>query len=513
MEMSYPTYRHKSRLVCLLAALLSLSAVVSAQNLNGSWTGWMESNDFFGAIRIDLQPAGSTVTLYYAGDQRSGAIEGLKVNGSEIAFEGKLQPSGRFKGTIDHDRIGGTVEILNRSGAITSTASWSVRRIYTPIASLPTAASSVSQIGLPKPTGAMLIGRRLFFWTDESRGEELTDDPNDHRRIFVQLWYPAIKGTGSDAASYFPTQVAAAYEPNSIPDLHLTALSDARIAKGRFPLIIFSPGLGTDPLRYASIIEELVSHGYVVAAINHPYDSGSVMWPDGKKIQPAKKWDSEAPKDWSADERKAFMDSRRIGWARDASFVVDQVKSLDIARSIDIDQLGMLGHSFGGQAASIVCASDHRFKTCANLDGLAQGNAVLPAADGTTMTQPFLFFTKVPAVTDSELQLMGIDRSEYLEREHKRLVERWNPSFKKQIAAIPSGGYLIVYPGITHMTFSDAPLTDEHATEPLKTRLERIELINKYILAFFDQELRGKRSPLLNSPTGASGLLIEFLKK
>jgi hypothetical protein len=116
-------------------------------------------------------------------------------------------------------------------------------------------------------------------------------------------------------------------------------------------------------------------------------------------------------------------------------------------------------------------------------------------------------------VTDTELELMGIDRSEYLEREHKRLVERWSPSFKKQIAAIPSGGYLIVYPGITHMTFSDAPLTDEHSSEPLETRMQRTELISKYILAFFDQALLGKRSPLLNSPTGASGLLIEFLKK
>jgi len=507
------TYRHISRLVCVFAMLLLLSEVVPAQDLNGAWTGWMESNDFFGAIRLDLQAAGSTVTLYYAGDKRSGAIDGLTVNGSEIAFEGKLQPSGRFKGTIYHDRINGTVEILNRSGAVTSTASWSVRRNNTPVASPPTAASIVSQIGLPKPTGAMPIGRRLFFWTDESRGEELTDDSKDHRRIFVQVWYPAIKGTGSALAPYFPTQVAAAYAPNSVPDLHLPALSDARIAKGRFPLIIFSPGLGTDPLRYASIIEEIVSHGYVVAAINHPYDSGSVMWPDGTKIQPAKKWDAEVPKDWSADERKAFMDARRIGWAKDASFVVDQVKGLDIAKSVDISRLGMLGHSFGGQAASIVCASDHRFKACANLDGLAQGNAVLPAADGTTMTQPFLFFTKVPAVTDAELQLMGIDRSQYIEREHKRLVERWKPSFKKQIAAIPSGGYLIAYPGITHMTFSDAPLTDERAGEPLKTRLQRIELINKYILAFFDQELLGKRSPLLNSPAGASGLLVEFLKK
>src|SRR6478672_1881768 len=144
--MNNPTFQHKSRLVCLLLVLLSLSAVASAQDLNGKWTGWMESNDFFGAIRLDLQPAGSTVTLYYAGDKRSGAIEGLKVNGSEIAFEGKLQPSGRFKGTIDHDRITGTVDILNRSGAVTSTASWSVRRSNTPVESLPAATRLESRI-------------------------------------------------------------------------------------------------------------------------------------------------------------------------------------------------------------------------------------------------------------------------------------------------------------------------------------------------------------------------------
>src|SRR4051794_37104326 len=267
--MSNPTYRQKSGLVCVFAVLLWLSASASAQDLNGTWTGWMESNDFFGAIQLDLQSAGSQVTLYYAGDKRSGAIEDLKVNGSQIAFEGKLQPNGRFKGTIDDDHINGTVEILNRSGAVTSTASWSVRRSNTPIASLPTAASAVGEIGLPKPTGSMPIGRRLFFWTDASRGEDLTEDPNDHRRIFVQVWYPAVKRTGSGPAPYFPTEAVAAYPPTSVPDLHLPALSDAPIAKGRFPWIVFSPGLGTDPLRYASIIEEIVSHGYVIAAINH----------------------------------------------------------------------------------------------------------------------------------------------------------------------------------------------------------------------------------------------------
>jgi predicted dienelactone hydrolase len=366
----------------------------------------------------------------------------------------------------------------------------------------------------------MAIGRTLFYWTDARRDETITADPNDKRRLFVQLWYPAKKSTKVPAAEYFPNSDLMD-DPGfaaRLRALRTHAVPDAKPAKldKKLPLIVFSPGLGSSPFSYTTIIESLVSHGYVVAAINHPYDSGPFKFNDGTAIKFASdKWDREAPKDWTADERKKFMDDRRLGWAADASFVVDQLQHLDsgVSKNIDFTRLGMLGHSYGGQAASIVCASDERFKACANLDGLAQGNAVLPDAAGKTMKQPFLFFTKAAEVTDSELALMGMTRSDYRARERRRLVEKWKPSFRKQIEGIEAGGFLLIFPGITHGTFSDSPLIDAKSSQPYSDRSATANVINEYVLAFFDKYLKLQPAPLLDRPEPAGSVIVEHLKK
>jgi pimeloyl-ACP methyl ester carboxylesterase len=496
------------------AFLLTLigSALAAGQDVKGTWVGWVDANDFLGAMRVEVKDGGAgTVTIFYAGDKRSGELDALKVAGADVSFEGKLQPNGRFIGKRAGDRIAGTFEALRKNGTVADKGNFEIRHVdgsYQP--KTPTASAGTARVGLSKPSGKLPVGRRLFFWTDDARAETITPDPSDRRRVFVQLWYPAGSSKGT-LAEYLPTGVFPD-PPADQKNVRTHAVVDARMAKGKFPLIVFSPGLGTSSLRYVAIIEDLVSHGYVVAAINHPYDSGPVTWSDGTKIDQDKKWDLEISKTWTAEDRKKFFDERRLGWAADASFVVDQLKKLDVATSIDFDRIGMLGHSYGGQAASIVCARDARFRACANLDGLAQGNAVLPDASGKSMTQPFLFFTKAAEVTDEELEMAGLTRNEYRARERKRLAERWRPGFKGQIASLTSGGFLIVYPGITHMTFSDGPLLDQKSTKPYEDRVRTAATINSYIRAFFDQELMGKSSPLLR-PGRPGEVMVQVLKK
>ncbi|HSK73582.1 MAG TPA: hypothetical protein VK892_17935, partial [Pyrinomonadaceae bacterium] len=298
------------------------------------------------------------------------------------------------------------------------------------------------------------------------------------------------------------------------------AFQDAKIAGGKtkFPVIIFSPGLGSSPFSYATIIENLVSRGYVVAAINHPYDSGDFKFSDGQIIRfAAEKWNREAPKDWTADERKRFFDERRVGWAQDISFVVNQLEKLEkpFKDKLDLQKLGVMGHSFGGQAATIACASDARFKACANLDGMAQGNVILPDANGKVLRQPFLFFSKAAEVTDAELKTMNITREEYRRRDRKRLVERWKPSFKKQLAELESGSYFALYPGVKHSSFSDSLVLFTEPNDPLyPERKIAAGVINEYVLAFFDKFLLKKPSPLFEAPNeGSTPVILEFLKQ
>ncbi len=44
---------------------------------------------------------------------------------------------------------------------------------------------------LMAPTGRYRVGTVTYDWTDPSRLEGATEDPDDRRRVVVQIWYPA----------------------------------------------------------------------------------------------------------------------------------------------------------------------------------------------------------------------------------------------------------------------------------------------------------------------------------
>ena len=516
--------RASSILIVLLALVLSSVTITRAQSTNGTWAGWIEADEFIGALRLDIADnGGSKITLFYAGDKRSGPVEELKVDGTSVSFAGKMQPQARFSGTVDGEKISGSFDQIRQDGTVAGSGTWEVRRTdAAAIAEPPTAPVTPMKAELPAPTGKYSVGRRFFYWTDESRSEEITPDPNDKRKLFVQLWYSAKNAKSGTEAEYFPNlnELAGKGESDTfLRSIKTHTKSDVALAKGKtkFPVVIFSPGLGSNPLQYAAIIEDLVSHGYVVAAIDHPYDSGPFKFSDGSIIRFAgDKWNREVPKDWSAEDRNRFFNDRRFGWAKDVSFVVDQLRKLErsMVDHMDFGNLGMLGHSYGGQAASVVCASDVRFKACANLDGLAQGNSFLPDAAGNVQKQPFLFFTKAAEVTDFELKMMNMNREEYRSREQKRLRERWKPGYKTRMAALESGAYLITYPGAKHTSFSDTLFLDPKSSQSYAERLEMSRVINQYVLAFFDKYLKKQDAPLLDGKTtSASPVIVELLKK
>jgi alpha-beta hydrolase superfamily lysophospholipase len=49
-----------------------------------------------------------------------------------------------------------------------------------------------------------------------------------------------------------------------------------------YPVVLFSPGNGTNVEFYASIASEIASRGYIVIGINHPHDVAAVELSDGR---------------------------------------------------------------------------------------------------------------------------------------------------------------------------------------------------------------------------------------
>ena len=72
------------------------------------------------------------------------------------------------------------------------------------------------------------------------------------------------------------------------------------------------------------MLEDLASHGYVIAAIDHPYDAKCVAFPDGRTVPfSQEKWDAAQK---NLGDMMAYYASRiEVLGALDTRFVLEQV--------------------------------------------------------------------------------------------------------------------------------------------------------------------------------------------
>lgn len=149
----------------------------------------------------------------------------------------------------------------------------------------------------PRPGGPYPIGTVTYHWVDTSRHEIFSTDPSAQRELMVQIWYPAQETPSSarapyvdDARALSPALARLLHLPGFTFDYwadvptHATPSVPMATDKPRYPVLIFLTGL--DAFRQSNTfqVEELVSHGYVVAAIDQPYAAAVVSFPDGRQI-------------------------------------------------------------------------------------------------------------------------------------------------------------------------------------------------------------------------------------
>lgn len=341
------------------------------------------------------------------------------------------------------------------------------------------------QLRLPAPGGPYVVGRASLTWVDESRPEVVPGASGGSRHVGVQLWYPAQAGS-APRAPYFPflDQVSAALrESGEVSALKVAGLrfirsnslwqAQAAWEGGPFPVLLLSPGNGTNVEFYGGLAEELASQGYVVVGINHPYDVAAVALSDGKVAgYYRQQWDIPP------QEQQQYVQQRGPVRVADAFFVVDRLSNLNredplLAGRLDLERLGFLGHSLGGITAAEACQRDPRFKACLNLDGIQAGGPFSMVASPPLPAQPFMFITK---------------------------EEQLHPGLIAQFEALPSQGYVVIIHGASHDHFTDGPQLLPSLL-PIQNRADRIlQQISQYALAFFDQELKGQLSQLLTAP-------------
>lgn len=374
---------------------------------------------------------------------------------------------------------------------------------------------------LPELTGIFKVGTQTFHFVDTNR-EEIFDKAREGKReLMVQVWYPTQAGSGKRTALIPDTRILSYMVTNyGLPGFtfqHLKyvsshAYSEAEIstAKTSYPLILGNPGNGSSRFLHTSQAEYLASHGYIVAMIDHTYNTSATEFPDGR-ITTSTTNDLFSP---DHDYRTESGNRDKLGkvLTDDVVFVLDQFELIQSGQIpshlkgwIDLDHVGVFGHSIGG-ATAYDASYDPRIAVGIDLDG---GLYRLREREG--LQKPFLFlnsesyFEKLKMVmdnrvyTDAEINRIGSTREwEDQVTEDKKL------ELERMRKAVDEGGQVLYIENTEHLNF-----TDVQFISPIfkmlgitgKIEPDRADSVtNTYMLNFFDMYLKNQDGILMKGP-------------
>ena len=247
---------------------------------------------------------------------------------------------------------------------------------------------------LPEPTGPSPAGTTSLWLTDVSRPDPWAAGENA-RELMVSLWYPAVPSDGRPARYMTPAESGlqltsrdiTGVPPDVLSTVRTNAVSDATPAGGQrsLPLVVLSPGFTNPRSALTALAEDLASHGYIVAGIDHTYESFGTAFPDGRVTTCLAR---QARRRGTGSQEKVAA-----GRAADVSFVLGELTgphpAWPGAALIDPSRIVMAGHSAGGAAAIAAMLADSRIRAGIDMDGAT--HAPIPDHG---LSRPFLFLGK-----------------------------------------------------------------------------------------------------------------------
>ena len=374
---------------------------------------------------------------------------------------------------------------------------------------------------LPRPTGAFPVGRVTLQLSDSTRHEPLSLGGGS-RELMVDIWYPAEPAEGTPAPYFDPLSFSDAASADRLRGLLRGAYDDIREGRvqtharqrvpfarsvRRAPLLIFSHGGGEAREIYSGQLEDLASHGFVVAAISHTHEAVLTIFPDGRHIR-------LAPGRWPRPTTSAIAglppsqeanQDRLQWWANDIRFVIDELTKINNARRavfpfagrLDVDRLGAFGHSAGGQAAAHACQIEPRLRACLNQDGLSAFAPYHLDSRGWGMSQSFMLIVRnTPREQPSDEELAAM----HMTREHaQQLLAKLDARQDASLRLTGGGAYRVLIDAAktTHADFGDLPFLQSTTPSESEARAQILESVRTITRAFFDKALKGLRPPLL----------------
>ena len=202
------------------------------------------------------------------------------------------------------------------------------------------------------------------------------------------MWYPAVPTASAKSSEYLPEYWRRALEQHegfilskllsrdlARVETHSWTDADVSPAQPTYPVVLLRAGGGGLSSDYTSIAEDLASHGYFVVSFDAPYRTAIMGFPDGRVITRSVRDDVER---MPHAEAVHFANGLVNAWVADEKFVLDKLRRLNEGDSasnfkgrLDLQEVGVAGHSLGGATAAQFCHDDDRCRAGIDIDGHA----------------------------------------------------------------------------------------------------------------------------------------------
>jgi dienelactone hydrolase len=318
---------------------------------------------------------------------------------------------------------------------------------------------------LPQVTGKHEVANVSYTYTDESRTETFAQT-GENRKVNVAFWYP------KEAGSY--------------------------------PLVVFSHGAFGIKISNKSTFMELASNGYVVCSIDHPYHSLFTVDADGHQtIVDQSFFQGVADvNNGKYDEATTFklhqqwMDLR----VADIHFVLDTILeqaqdpgSDAVYRLVDVEKIGLMGHSLGGESSAQVARERDDIDAVVNLDSNLQGE-YLDYVDGQYVMNEEVYPVPILNILADDLVRLIAD-----------IPDADTVVAVKRVKATAPEAYEVHLEGTNHMSVTDLPLISPFFVSVINASVPKgggeeadslatIEKMNAIVLQFFNVYLKGEGS-------------------
>ena len=233
-------------------------------------------------------------------------------------------------------------------------------------------------------------------------------------------------------------------------------------------------------------MEELASHGYIVAAMDHPFDANTTVFPaiEGEESQRVADYRSAIP-EGTADSVWLEIRNRQLDTRiADVQFILHQLQTTltPLQNKIDFTRIGVSGHSFGGATAVLTAMEDSRIRAVVALDGW------------------FVPFALSDGATRLDVPLLYIGQEQWKswnEKRHRHYLD---------LLIDQTGGdaYLWTVKKSRHYDYADIPLFSPLAPSIGLTGFpdgrEMVRIVNSTTLRFFDDYVKSVPPRLFTIP-------------